>query len=318
MTAALRLLVLLLPLLSGACAAKTPETAVTDPLRPAARPQAVASFSFPDEVWAGEPFLVRVQSPGLSRAVVSWRGKTLSAAPDAGGRPKDSALFLLSVPQKETASALPLSLTLTLADGRQETRSASLAVRRRVYPEQRLTVADKYVRLTPAQQARVKEDQREVREALARISPVRLWRLPLLRPVPGRVTSAYGLRRFFNGEERNPHRGTDFAAARGDPVRACADGIAVLISEQYFGGNTVILDHGLGVFSLYLHLSAFAVSPGQTVRRGQTVGFAGDTGRVTAPHLHLSLAVQGELVDAVPCLEGMGNLSEENRKGEAL
>jgi murein DD-endopeptidase MepM/ murein hydrolase activator NlpD len=318
MTAALRLLALLLPLLSCACAAKTPEAAATDPLRPEAKPETASLLSLPDEVWAGEPFLVRVQSPGLARAAVSWRGQTLSAAPDADGQPKGSTLFLLSVSHKETASALPLSLALTLTDGWQETRSASLAVRRRAYPEQRLTVADRYVCLTPAQQARVKEDQREVRETLARVSPVRLWRLPLLRPVPGRVTSAYGLRRFFNGEERNPHRGTDFAAARGDPVQACADGIAVLISEQYLGGNTVILDHGLGVFSLYLHLSAFAVSPGQTVRRGQTLGFAGDTGRVTAPHLHLSLAVQGELVDAVPCLEGMGNLSEESRKGEAL
>ena len=316
MTAALRLLILLLPLLCGACAAKTPEAAATDPLPPAGRPAAASFLSLPDEIWAGEPFLVRVQSPGLARAIVSWRGKTLSALPETGGRSKDSALFLLSVPQKETASSLPLSLTLIRTDGRRETRNSSLAVRRRVYPEQRLTVADRYVRLTPSQQARVREDQRKVREVLARVSPVRLWRLPLLRPVPGRITSVYGLRRFFNGEERNPHRGTDFAAAKGDPVRACADGIAVLVSEQYFGGNTVILDHGLGVFSLYLHLSAFAVSPGQAVGRGQSIGLAGDTGRVTGPHLHLSLAVQGELVDAVPCLEGLGHLDEEDRKGE--
>jgi murein DD-endopeptidase MepM/ murein hydrolase activator NlpD len=311
----LPLALLLLLLLSGGCAAKRPvpppprqadAPASANPARPAAPPV----LSLPDEVWAGEPFLARIQAPGLAGAVLSWRGKSLSATPGSGNQPKDAALFLLSVPLKEAASSLPLSLALTWTDGRRETLRASLPVRRRAYPEQRLKVAAKYVRLTPAQQAKVKEDQREVREALARISPVRRWRLPLLRPVPGTVTSVYGLRRFFNGEERNPHRGVDFAADKGDPVPACADGVAVLVGEHYFGGNTVILDHGLGVFTLYLHLSGFAVSRGQTLNRGEIVGFVGDTGRVTGPHLHLSLAVLGELVDAAPCLEGMGSLPE--------
>jgi murein DD-endopeptidase MepM/ murein hydrolase activator NlpD len=333
------LLLLLLPP-AGGCAAKhrldetpappqetttLPTAPATDPLPASAepsRPETGPGISLPGEVWAGEPFLVRVKAPGLAKAEVSWRGKTLSAAPGAGNQAGDSVLFLLSVLQKEEKSALPLSLALTWADGRQETVRASLPVRRREYPVQRLTVAGKYVRLTPAQEARVKEDQREVREALARISPVRHWRLPLLRPVPGNVTSIYGLRRFFNGEERNPHRGIDFAAQKGDPVPACADGLAVLVKEQYYGGNTVILDHGLGVFSLYLHLSGFAVSQGQTVKRGQIVGFVGATGRVTGPHLHFSLAVQGELVNAAPCLEGRGDRTEEEGtiagKGEAL
>ncbi|MDR1360215.1 MAG: M23 family metallopeptidase, partial [Deltaproteobacteria bacterium] len=264
----------------------------------------------PDEIWAGEPFLARIQAPGLAEALVSWRGKTISAKPGSGDQPEEAVLFLLAVPQKEEASSLALVLTLIGKDKGRETLRVSLPVRRRAYPEQRLSVAKKYVQLTPAQLARVKKDQQEVRATLAGVSPVRHWRLPLLRPVPGKITSVYGLRRFFNGEERSPHRGIDFAAAKGDAVPACADGLVALVSEHYFGGNTVILDHGLGVFSLYLHLSEFAVSQGQFVRRGQSVGAVGDTGRVTGPHLHFSLAVQGDLVDAAPCLEGLGNISE--------
>jgi murein DD-endopeptidase MepM/ murein hydrolase activator NlpD len=301
---------LLLCLLSCGCAAQSSSLPPRQEAASAGSGQPARVLALPEEIWAGEPFLARVQSPGLDRAVLVWRGKTLSARPGAGNQPEKAVLFLLAVPQKEEASSLPLVLTLTRTDGQSETLRASLPVRRRAYPEQRLKVANKYVRLTPAQQARVKRDQLEVRETLAKVSPVRHWSLPMLRPVPGKITSVYGLRRFFNGEERSPHRGIEFAAERGDPVPACADGLAVLASEHYFGGKTVILDHGLGVFSLYLHLSGFALSPGEFVRRGQTIGFVGDTGRVTGPHLHFSLAVQGDLVDAAPCLEGMGDLAD--------
>jgi murein DD-endopeptidase MepM/ murein hydrolase activator NlpD len=301
---------LLLCLLSCGCAAQSRSLPPRQEAASAGSDRPARVLALPEEIWAGEPFLARVQSPGLDRAVLAWRGKTLSARPGAGNQPEQAVLFLLSVPQKEEASSLPLVLTLTRTDGQTETLSASLPVRRRAYPEQRLKVANKYVRLTPAQQARVKRDQLEVRETLAKVSPVRHWSLPMLRPVPGKITSVYGLRRFFNGEERSAHRGIDFAAERGDPVPACADGLAVLANEHYFGGKTLILDHGLGVFSLYLHLSGFALSPGEFVRRGQTIGFVGDTGRVTGPHLHFSLAVLGDLVDAAPCLEGMGDLSD--------
>ncbi|MDR2161663.1 MAG: M23 family metallopeptidase [Desulfovibrio sp.] len=270
-----------------------------DPSLP--QPEPGFSLSAPEAVWAGEPFLLEVAAGGLAAASVSWRGRTIFAAPGGDGR--EPVQFLLSVPLRQAESSIPLALALTWADGRSEVMRTSLAVLRRDYPEQRLRVARKYVRLTSAQQERVRRDQRQVREAVAGISPVRRWRLPLLRPLPGAVTSVYGLRRFFNGEERNPHRGIDFSAKEGDPVPVCADGRVVLVREHYFGGNTVIVDHGLGVFSLYLHLSAFHVSEGETVRRGQVIGLVGSTGRVTGPHLHFSLAVQGELVDAAPLLE---------------
>ena len=106
----------------------------------------------------------------------------------------------------------------------------------------------------------------------------------------------------FNGKPRAPHKGTDMRSPEGAKVLAVADGTVILAEAQYFGGNIVYVDHGQGVVSTYAHLSAFDVTPGQSVRRGQVIGRSGSTGRVTGPHLHLSLIVQGQSVDVEPLL----------------
>jgi murein DD-endopeptidase MepM/ murein hydrolase activator NlpD len=138
------------------------------------------------------------------------------------------------------------------------------------------------------------------RRALASVRPEKEWELPLLRPVGGGVSSAFGGRRVVNGEPRSPHRGTDLRGAEGTPVRASAAGTVLLAEPQYFSGNVIFLDHGLGVVSSYAHLSSFDVRPGDRVERGQAIGKVGATGRVTGPHLHLGLFIQGIAVDAVP------------------
>jgi len=136
-----------------------------------------------------------------------------------------------------------------------------------------------------------------VRAVLNAVSPDNHLVLPLMRPVPGDVSSAYGLRRFFNGLERNPHRGLDLRAALGDPVRAAAPGQIALAADHYYGGNSVFLDHGLGVFTVYMHLDEIKVRQGDMIEAGQVVGLAGQTGRVTGPHLHLGLYVLDLAVD---------------------
>ena len=95
----------------------------------------------------------------------------------------------------------------------------------------------------------------------------------------------------------------DFDAKEGDPVAALDRGVVVLVANHYYSGNIVVVDHGLGVYSLYLHLSAFNVAEGQRVERGQTVGLIGSTGRVTGPHLHLSFAVLGDMVNGAACID---------------
>ena len=117
------------------------------------------------------------------------------------------------------------------------------------------------------------------------------------------MSSSFAGRRVFNGQPRSPHTGTDLRGPTGTPILAVADGVVVLAEAQYYSGNAVFIDHGQGVVSMYGHLSAFAVKKGDKVRRGQVIGKVGATGRVTGPHLHSSLFVQGVAVDIMPLFE---------------
>lgn len=116
-------------------------------------------------------------------------------------------------------------------------------------------------------------------------------------PVPGRLSSPFGLRRYFNGEPRNPHSGLDIAAPTGTPVKAPADGRVLLIGNFYFNGQTLFIDHGQGVISMFCHLSEIAYLPGDPVKRGQVVGKVGSTGRSTGPHLHWNVSLNNARVD---------------------
>ena len=117
------------------------------------------------------------------------------------------------------------------------------------------------------------------------------------RPVDGRLSSPFGLRRFFNGQERNPHSGLDFAVPAGTPVKAPAAGRVVLVGNYFFNGNTVFVDHGQGFISMFCHLSAIDVKVGDEVARGAVVGKVGATGRATGPHLHWNVSLNDVRVD---------------------
>ena len=132
------------------------------------------------------------------------------------------------------------------------------------------------------------------------MSNVQNWKLPFTRPVKGTISGSFAARRIFNNVPRSPHLGTDMRGAVGTPILAMADGTVLFAEEQYYSGNAVWIDHGQGVLSMYGHLSKFSVKKGDMVKQGQKIGEVGATGRVTGPHLHLSLYIQGVAVDAVP------------------
>ena len=247
----------------------------------------------PEVIGIGLPFVVRVESDEpLDRLLVEWDGKKLQVS--AGG--DSNVEFLLG---SDVLKSKPGSRTLRVTRLGKSPLAVEtfVLVENRDFPEQRLTVPPDMASPPAAVQERIAREHALVRETLSRVSPVSHLALPLRRPVPGEVSSAYGLRRFFNDMERNPHRGLDLRADLGEPVRAAAAGQVVLAADHYYGGRSVFIDHGLGVYSVYMHLDEFKTAEGDMVEAGQVIGLAGQTGRVTGPHLHLGLYVLDLAVD---------------------
>ena len=189
-----------------------------------------------------------------------------------------------------------------LADGSPLTARLPLKVAPKTFATRRLTVAPEFVTPPPAEQARIDRERLLLNRILSTISPRHLWGDGFAAPVDGDVISVFGVRSVFNGESRAPHRGIDLRGATGTPVRAPARGVVVLAELLYFSGSTVVLDHGLGVFSMLAHLSRIDVKPGSLVVRGDMVGAVGATGRVTGPHLHWTLRIGPAAVDPLSVL----------------
>ena len=172
-----------------------------------------------------------------------------------------------------------------------------LAVSRRTFPTRRLAVDDAFANPPTGARPRIEREASQVEEILARVTRERLWGGEFTAPVPGATTSRFGRRSVVNGELRSIHGGLDLRAKTGTPVQAPARGRVVLAADQYFAGNIVIIDHGLGVFSFLAHLSRLFAVEGQEVEQGDRVGLSGATGRVTGPHVHWGVRVQGARVD---------------------
>ena len=172
-----------------------------------------------------------------------------------------------------------------------------VTVKPKKYAEQHLTIKNKRkVNPNKADSERIARESRRKRHNRKVFSDT-LPAVDFIWPVHGPISSVFGLRRFFNGQERRPHSGLDIAAPEGTPVKAAADGKVIDAGNFFFSGNMIYIDHGQGVISLYAHLSAIGVKPGQTVKQGQVIGKVGHTGRVTGPHLHFAVYANQTLID---------------------
>ncbi len=176
------------------------------------------------------------------------------------------------------------------------------------YPRETLHVEQSKVTPDPAQ---VKRTQKEYREAMAiydRFTPRRYWNDPFILPMHSPVTSPFGTARLLNGTLRSFHSGTDFKAATGTPVYAANDGIVVLAKDRFYAGNSVVIDHGQGLYTCYYHLSRIDVKVGEKVKRDEQLGLSGSTGRVTGPHLHFAAMLQGVQVDPLQLIRTLNSL----------
>jgi murein DD-endopeptidase MepM/ murein hydrolase activator NlpD len=235
----------------------------------------------------GGVLVVDVGDAAQPAPAVEWEGRRVLVTTDAGRHKAVVGVALAVIPGN-------YSLKIRTAAG-ESTLPVRIAPKK--YTEQKLTVPQSQVDLSPEDAARVEKEQQRQRAALDSFSTTRPTTFTLLQPTPGPRSDSYGKRRVFNGQSRNPHSGMDIAAATGTAIIAPADGVVLDTGDFFFNGNTVILDHGSGFVTLYCHLSAYAVKKGDIVKAGQAIGKVGTTGRVTGAHLHFGVLLNGASVD---------------------
>ncbi len=199
--------------------------------------------------------------------------------------------------------------------GKQNVKT-KFTVEYKKYDEQHLTIKNKR-KVNPNKQ----DNERIASESTRKRNARQLYsnsesKVDFIWPVTGRISSIFGLRRFFNEQERRPHSGLDIAAKEGTPIRAVANGTVIDTGDFFFSGNMIYLDHGQGIVSLYAHLSKISTKPGDVIKQGDIIGNVGQTGRVTGPHLHFAIYANQTLIDPVFMLPKDGNppipLSSEN------
>jgi len=207
---------------------------------------------------------------------------------------RDDASWIAVIGIPLSAPLAPQQVIVHSGDGRQQVQ---FSIGDKQYASQSLNVAPGQVNLSKADLERVNRDKEIIEHAMSRWTDEQPEALRMPQPIPGVRSSSFGMRRIFNGESRNPHMGMDIAAPVGTPVRAPLAGTVIDTGNYFFNGNTVFVDHGRGMISMYCHLSAIDVQPGQHVAAGTTLGKVGMTGRVTGPHLHWALSLNRAWVD---------------------
>jgi murein DD-endopeptidase MepM/ murein hydrolase activator NlpD len=180
-----------------------------------------------------------------------------------------------------------------------------LEIRAKTFDTRRLRVDEKYVNPPAEVLDRIRRESETVRKIFSDLSPERLWRGTFRRPVPGAVISTFGKRSILNDQPRSPHTGIDLRGATGTPIKAPNRGRVVLAADLYYSGKTVIMDHGLGLFSYFAHLSRLSVREGDIVPGGTVIGAVGATGRVSGPHLHWTVRLLDTRIDPLSLMSAV-------------
>jgi murein DD-endopeptidase MepM/ murein hydrolase activator NlpD len=280
----------LLWLLSTICAAALPASAATWTVH-----------AEPARLVNGGPVLFQIKPPQrLDSLHGTWLGHDILFSFDAASK----TWFALAGASLETApGTYALDLTgetkAAKASSTKISFSRKFTVTRGKYPkiEVKLSVQGKFTEPTPEQQQQIADAQEIKKDYLNRITPVREWSGTFTAPADAAISDVFGSQRIFNGKTSSPHLGLDFRVPSGTPVTAMNDGTVLLARPLYFEGNFVVIDHGQGLLTLYLHLSEFKVKEGDQVKRGQEIGLSGGTGRATGPHLHVAVRWQGTYLD---------------------
>jgi murein DD-endopeptidase MepM/ murein hydrolase activator NlpD len=237
-------------------------------------PGGIAAIRLPEDA---DPASVRYEQ---RRVLVSHQEGETYAIVGLGLGVEPGTHFL----EAKTFARKPLRLSFQVSDKAYETQHITIEDKRKVNPEKR-------------DLERINREQKQIGAALAHWSDDTAVTLDFLKPADGPLSSPFGLRRYFNEQPRKPHSGLDIAAGEGAPIHAPAPGTVIDTGDFFFNGNTVFIDHGQGLVTMYCHMSRIDVKPGQRVATGELIGAVGKTGRVTGSHLHWSVSLNDARVD---------------------
>jgi murein DD-endopeptidase MepM/ murein hydrolase activator NlpD len=276
-------------------AASSPDPSAPDRLRVDAAARAFQPgelIVFTAHVTGGAPVGVRVRAFGR----------------DTIASPREDGVWtaLVGIDLDATPGAMTATVTADTEGGALVAEHAITVLPKR-FPTRRLKVAPAMVQPPAGALPRIRRERARLAEVYSTPAPRALWSGRFVRPVPHRVNSRFGSRSILNGRPSSPHAGADFLSPAGTPVKAPNAGTVRIADHLYFAGNTVIVDHGLGLFSIFAHLSEVRVREGDPVAAGEVVGVVGATGRVTGPHLHWAVRVNGARVDPMSILDVLGD-----------
>jgi len=245
----------------------------------------------PVHVVNGAPVLFRVTTPNPVRTLSGkWLGHEISFSFDE----RQKAWFALAGASLETKpGAYPVELRGETIAGKLLTYRQRIGLQRQRYPKAILKVPGRYTAPSPEEQHQIEQDKETKARAFQTLSADREWKGSFTRPVEAKISDVFGVQRVFNGTVQSTHQGLDFRVPAGTPVAAVNRGRIILARPLFFEGNCVVIDHGQGLLTLYLHLSKFTIKEGDTVEKGQPIALSGGTGRATGPHLHLAVRWQG-------------------------
>lgn len=205
---------------------------------------------------------------------------------------KNSYKAVLGIDLNTEPGTYPLEVMI---NGKKLLKNIKIAKKK--FPVQRLTLPEDMVVLSPENEARVERDQKKT-SVIWPVDSLRIWNGNFINPLPGKeVGTPFGVRRIINHIPKNSHSGVDITADEGEPVHAPNDGVVVLVDDLFYSGNSVVLDHGQGIYTMFFHLSKITVRYGQAVMKGDTIALVGSTGRATGAHLHWGVRMQGAKVD---------------------
>jgi murein DD-endopeptidase MepM/ murein hydrolase activator NlpD len=249
----------------------------------------------PARIVNGSPVVVRVTTPKPASEVTgTWLGHALAFTFDQ----RTKTWIALGGASLETKpGSYPIELHAKTPAGQPISFTKQIPVQRQRYPRVVLKVPERYTAPSPEDQREIDQDKKTKEEAFKTLSPDREWSGSFAPPVTAQISELFGVQRVFNGSVKATHQGLDFRVPAGTQVAATNSGKVILARPLFFEGNCIVIDHGQGLLTLYLHLSKFLVNEGDEVKKGQQIGISGGSGRATGPHLHLAVRWQGEYLN---------------------